>query len=64
MHIVAGKHPLDPIDHCMKNRTHVQMLVALVIVGVVGVRAQDDSSYPVPTWPGDLESAEGKYVFS
>ena len=66
MHIVAGKHPLDPIDHCMKNRTHVQMLVALVIVGVVGVRAQDDSSYPVPTWPGDRESAaipEGKYVF-
>ena len=65
MHSVAGKHPLDPIDF-LKNRTHVQMLMALVIVSVVGVRAQDDSSYTVTTWPGDRESAtipEGKYVF-
>ena len=49
----------------MKNRTLAQTLVALA-VGGLGVRAQNESPSPVPTWPGDRNAAaipEGKYVF-
>lgn len=50
----------------MLNRAHTRLLVALVTVCVSGFRAQNYGEDPVPTWPGDRNSAaipKGKFVF-
>ena len=58
---ITGTHYVS-----MLNRAHSRLFVAPVTVCVSGFRAQNYGEDPVPTWPGDRNSAaipEGKFVF-